>query len=371
MRKLILLSLSLISSLPALADKRGTTFEKDGLVYTIASEYVLRRDGFADDTLSIIRNEGEVFVSGVTVSDTVVVIPPVVKFPSSLGRKDTVEASYNVLGIGTKAFEGVRLKNLIIPSGLKFIGAEAFRNMEITDGTFVMPPARIMKANLYDGLKAKVLLLSLKTDRLEPIRMDKTFQITENLPEIYVSHSDYKTSVEGLDKKILYTVGEGICWDWCQKARRNYLDKIDYSQYCSTSISSHLGNVNFKTCVGNITPKIIVRLVRNYKNVGSDIDMLIPYEYECRNTYTKQSERYQEFTMNRTLYRCRKGDVYLYFTLDGKPITNTESLIDDSGQDPFGLQVRSVEEVKTRKAAKARESDLNKKMNDLKKMFGF
>lgn len=82
-------------------------------------------------------------------------------------------------------------------------------------------------------------------------------------------------------------------------------------------------------------------------------------------------DTYEEFAMNESLYRCGKGGKYSYFTLDGKPITNTESLLDDNGQDPFGLQVRSVEEVKERKAAKERQSNLNRKVNDLKNIFGF
>lgn len=369
MRKVILLLLSLVFSLSVFADKRGTTFEKDGLVYTIASEYVLKKNSiYRNDTLT--KNEGEVYVTGVTVSDCVVVIPPVVTFPSSFGRKDTVEARYNVRGIGTRAFEGARLKDLVIPSDLKFIGEEAFRNMEITNGTLVMPPARIMKANIFDGLKAKVLLLSLKVEK-SPIKIENTFQNKENLPEIYIPHSCYGEQVKGLDKKVFYTVGKNICRDWTQKARTIYLDQMKYHQYYSSSIASHAADANFITFEGNVTPKFVVRTAKNYPKVGSDIDMLTPYEYDCRNPYTNQRETYQEFTMNKTLYRCRKGDVYLYFTLDGKPITNTESLIDDSGQDPFGLQVRSVEKVKTRKAAKARETNLNKKMNDLKRMFGF
>ena len=79
----------------------------------------------------------------------------------------------------------------------------------------------------------------------------------------------------------------------------------------------------------------------------------------------------KEFIINNSIYRGKKGNKYYYFTTDGKPITNKETLLDDSGKDPFGLQVISTEELKARKEAKEREKNLNKKLNDLKSTFGF
>ena len=118
-------------------------------------------------------------------------------------------------------------------------------------------------------------------------------------------------------------------------------------------------------------PKITIRARKRFEKINKDIDRLPPYEFVCWNTYTQKKDVYQEFVLNNSIYRGRKGNEYFYFTSDGKPITNKESLLDDNGQDPFGLQVISAEELKARREAKEREKNLNKKLNDLKSTFGF
>lgn len=379
MRKIIFLLLSLVSCSIAYADPRGETFEKDGVVYTIASEYFCRvvDEGSSNgeknnkkDSIVVI-NGGEVFVTGVTVSDSVVVIPPYVEFFSTFCKKDLAKTTYNVLGIGERAFEGARLKALVLPYGLKFIGKAAFRNMELSCGVLALPPVRILRADVFDGLKAKVVFLQLEDQIGQnkiPIIFDKTFQITDNLPEFYVSHSEYNVQTNGLDKRNLYTIGKNVFNKWVGES---YTFLREFIPRSTSITSSATGKLVFGTCGGISAPSITIQPVRKYQKVGSDIDMLLPYEYVCRNPFTNQTDTYEEFTMNVSLFRCKKGDKYYYFTLDGKPITNTESLIDDLGQDPFGLQVRSLEEVKAKKVSKERESNLNEKVKDLKNLFGF
>ena len=116
---------------------------------------------------------------------------------------------------------------------------------------------------------------------------------------------------------------------------------------------------------------ITFKKCKKYEKTKTDIDMIAPCEYEFWNPYTYEKGVYDEFIMNESLFRLKKGTDYKYYTLDGKPITNTESLIDNDGKDPFGLQVHTPEEVKEKKAAKEREENINRKMKDLKKIFGF
>lgn len=379
MRRIALLILSLVSCLISFADQRGVTFEKDGLRYTISSEFTARRFNMnrsEGEQKYIIANEGEVYVSGVTVSNCVVRIPDIVYAPSTYGRKDTtVMAKYHVLGIGEKAFEGVILKDLIIPFGLKFIGNEAFRNLEITNGVLVVPPVRKMKANVFDGVKSKVLFMDLETQSKEyplPIVFENTFQNKDNLPDFYIPHSCLNTPTNGLDKRILYSVGNNIYKKWIETSWEEIMrGRSNYRTYKSSSIISSESLSKFYTREGEIASQIIIKTPKKFEKNGTDIDMLSPYEYECRNFFTKKRDVYEEVVLNESLYRCKKSGKYYYFASDGKPITNVESLMDDSGRDPFGLQVYSKEEIKAKKSNKEKENNLNNKVNDLKKAFGF
>lgn len=371
MRKTTILLLALASYVISFADQRGVSFEKDGLIYTIASEYIIKKDSVgrkAGEPRYYFKNRGEVYVSGVTVSDEIVRIPTSVSYPTSFCRKTEDTARYSVLGIGEKAFEGARLKDLIIPYGLKFIGNEAFSNMEITSGVFRLPPARRMGANLFSGMKTKVFLTGLE-DYIEnrPIQIyyDKTFENTESLPEIYIPHSSLSAQVENVDKRIFYTIGENIITDWM--STKEEVDKYKRPW----SIASSKDPYYYHTCDGIEAPKITIRACKRFEKTNKDIDRLAPYEFMCWNPYIRKKDVYQEFVMNNSIYRGRKGKEYFYFTSDGKPITNKESLLDDSGKDPFGLQVISAEELKARKEAKEREKNLNKKLKDLKSTFGF
>ena len=351
MKRILILLLALASYINSFADQRGVSFEKDGVIYTIASEYIIKKDSVgrkSGEPRYYFKNRGEVYVSGVTVSE------------------DT--ARYPVLGIGEKAFEGARLKDLIIPYGLKFIGNEAFSNMEITSGVFALPPARRMGKNLFIGMKTKVFLTELEDyigNRPIQIYYDKTFEDTENLPEIYISHSNIRTQVENVDKRIFYTIGVNIISDWMSTK-----EKVDKNKR-PWSIASSSEPFYFRTFDNSSAPKITIRARKRFEKINKDIDRLPPYEFVCWNTYTQKKDVYQEFVLNNSIYRGRKGNEYFYFTSDGKPITNKESLLDDNGQDPFGLQVISAEELKARREAKEREKNLNKKLNDLKSTFGF
>ena len=376
MRSIIIFLFGLVSCLSAYASQRGVSFEKDGLVYTISSEIIVLEYNIgrkAGEPEYIVVNRGEVYVSGVTVSDSVVKIPTVVSYPSTYCRKDTtVLAQYRVLGIGAKAFEGARLKDLIIPYGLRFIGNEAFHDLEITNGVLAVPPARKMKANIFEGVKSKVLMIELEDTYLQtpvPIIFEKTFERKDNLPDIYVCHANINTVTTGIDKKIFYTVGKNVYKEWLLRYWGE--QKSAYNMYRSSLLFVTKEASSFHTFHSDDAPKITFKTARRYDKVGADIDMLPPYEFECRNTYTNSRDTYEEFTMNSSIFRCKKGGKYLYFALDGKPITNIESLLDSSGRDPFGLQVFSKEEIKEKRAAKERESNLNKKVNDLKKAFGF
>ena len=373
MRRIALLILSLVSCMITFADQRGVTFEKDGLRYVISSEVTARRfntHGSDEDPKYIIANEGEVYVCGVTVSDCVVKIPDVVYAPSTYGRKDTtVMAKYYVLGIGEKAFEGARLKDLIIPFRLRFIGNEAFHNLEITNGVLVVPPVWKMKANVFDGVKAKVFFMDLKCEMYgnPSIIFENTFQNKNNLPDFYIPHSCLNVMTNGLDKKIFYSVGKNIYTKWIEISWEEILrDKSDYSTYKSLSINSDL----FYASDEENVPQINIKTRKKYDKNGTDIDMLPPYEYVCKNSYTHKKDVYDEVLLSISLFRCKKADKYFYFSLEGKPITDVGSLLDDSGRDPFGLQVYSKEEMKAKNANKEKEKNLNNKLNDLKKAFG-
>lgn len=379
MKKIILLLLSFAFCLLVSADRRGETFEKDGLIYTIASECVFRN--YKNDTSmpesithsSRIRNEGDVYVSGITFSnsDSVLTIPPVVYFPSTFNRKDTTMARYNVLGIGEKAFKGAKLKDIVIPNGLKFIGNEAFQNMELSGDLLVVPSVGVIKENVFDGVKAKVLFVG-------DSKFEETFKKTDNLPDFYVIHSS------GIMNNIFYSIGKNVYGKWISE---NELYSRRWARVSKSTLSRnpeffdiHQLEPENRGKQKVIAPKFKIRQAKKFEKVGSDIDMLPPYEYESRNSYTGKRDVFQDFTMDGVfnvdipegnLYRCRKDTVYFYFTNDGKPITDKESLIDDNGKDPFGLQVHSPEEMKAKKASKEREQNLNKKVNTLKNMFGF
>lgn len=368
MKRITILLITLAFCVISFADQRGVTFEKDGLKYTIASEYIIWHD-VADPATGEMKKKseirGEVYVSGVTVSDTVVKVPVKVTFPSSYSKSEEDTATYYVLGIGEKAFEGAVLKDLSIPYDLKFIGDEAFRNMTITNGMFIVQPARRMGTNLFEGVNAKVLITGLNIIRNErktlPIVFDKTFENTENLPEIYISHSSAGVQTNGINKQIFYTVGKNIIDNWLSAK-----DKADKAREWPTFGTGRLFTFNSENA-----PYVTIRIRKKFEKTNKDIGMLPPYEYQCWNPYTQKRHVYQEFAINNSIYRGKTDDKYLYFTTDGKPITNIESLLDSSGKDPFGRQVISAEELKEKKSAKEREKNLNKKLNDLKSTFGF
>lgn len=387
MKKILLLLLAFASYIITYADRRGTTFEQNGLIYTIGSEYVTRNyhiesniytdcfgnkqkiDPNAPDTFihgsHKLKLEGNVYVSGITFSDedSIVTIPSVVYFVFDSKSKDSVSirklCRYIVLGIGEKAFEGAKLKDLVIPNGLKFIGDEAFRNMELTNGILFVPPVDKMKANVFDGVKAKVFLLG-------DSKYVNTFQNTEALPEFYTFHSNRGALPQGFG----YSVGNNIYNEWATdyNNQRNRL-KWESSLRVYNDIFDTDPEIRANEKI--IVPKFIIKQSKKYEKSGTDLDEFPPYEYECNNPYTRKRDTYQEFIMDNTLFRCRKDTVYYYFTLDGKPITDKESLINDMGCDPFGLQVRSPEEMKAKNAAKKKEQNLRNEFYNFKNVLGF
>lgn len=389
MKKILLLLFAFASYIITYADRRGTTFEKNGLIYTIASEYVTRNyniesniykdcfgkkqkiDPNAPDTLvyglHMLKREGNVYVSGITFSDedSIVMIPSVVYFVFDSKSKDSVSirklCRYNVLGIGEKAFEGAKLKDLVIPDGLKFIGDEAFRNMELTNGFLFVPPVGKMKANVFDGVKAKVFLLG-------DSKYVNTFQNTESLPEFYTFHSNRVALPQGFG----YSVGNNIYNEWATDYQKNRLKSESPSlQGDKAKFDTHPKDPEHRGNEKIIVPTFIIKQSKKYEKSGTDLDEFPPYEYECRNPYTGKKDTYQEVIMDYTLFRCRKDTAYYYFTLDGKPITDKESLINDNGCDPFGLQVRSPEEMKAKNAAKKREQNLRDEFYNFKNALGF
>lgn len=379
MKKIILLLISLASCFIASANKRGVSFEHNGLIYTIASEFVVRKRvvgrTILDSEYEIIK-EGEVYVSGVTASNKDVKIPSFFYYPLIEVKKDSTTClkpakgatKYTVLGIGEKAFEGATLKSLVIPHGLRFIGNEAFRDMTITKGILVVPPARRMNANVFIGLKSKVFLPELEDEynsNTTPILFNKTFDIKEGLPEIYVRHNAFGKPIESLDRRILYTVGDSLTKEWY-----NYYSSISYRPKPITSYGK-FGFYTFNTFSGAKTPTITIRPAKKFEKTRTDLDMIAPYEFVCWNPYTQKREVCSDFVMNESIYRLKKEENYLYYTVDGKPITNIDPLIDASGKDPFGLQVRDLEEIKAKNAANERSNNLNNKIELLKSTLGF
>jgi hypothetical protein len=383
MKKILLLLASLTFFVIASADQsqRGVTFEKDGLIYTIASEYIIKKHNIgrsANDPAYLIQNEGEVYVSGVSGTKSCITIPTRVTNKSHYCRKDSaVTATYNVLGIGARAFEDAKLDKLIIPFGLLFYGEQAFHNLELKSGVLVLPPAKRMRKGMFDGVKAKVLLTNLTYSSTTPIFFDKTFDSKEEQPDIYIYHGIYSTQAEGIDKKSLCTIGKNIYNKWIAMNGEFGKDYIESNvKFRISSIHSTKDN-SFNTLYSsgvyneNKIPTITIKKCKKFEKTKTDIDMIAPCEYQFWNPYTYEKGVYDEFIMNESLFRLKKGTDYKYYTLDGKPITNTESLIDNDGKDPFGLQVHTPEEVKEKRAAKEREENINRKMKDLKKVFGF
>lgn len=366
MKKIIFLLLSLVSSLSSFATgRRGETFEKDGVIYTIISEFLYR--GYDNENQvrkgsKTLLNRGEVYVSGVSPTlKGVVRIPKIVKNPSSYCRvNEVVDATYLVLGIGEKAFEGANFQDLILPGGLKFISKEAFHNLKLESEVLVVPRPVVMKANVFDGLNTRVLLSGSS-------KYEQTFQNVDSIPEIYVSHSDYNLDFQGMDKKLLYTVGENACSKWVHKdTLRNRYRNIPRPYV--RPYDKVFPNLQFSFVDGGVDFGIWP--AKKYEKLGSDLDLIAPAEYRCSNSYDQDNKVFQELVVNETIYRGKNGDKYFYYALDGKPITDVSSLVDDSGKDPFGLQVFSAEEMKAKKAVKEREQNLNKKVNNLKNLFG-
>lgn len=393
MKKITLLMLSLFSFIIASADKRGDTFEKDGFVYTILTEYVIKspfndwlvytenninnernsylleasqgRIDTADIELllkdTILRNEGLVYVSGRTKLDSIVKIPGYLYYQTSYCRSEKTMAKYQVVGIGEKVFEGAKLKDIVLPSGLTFIGKEAFKNMELTNGVLFMPPVGKIKENAFDGMKARLFLKG-------NCSFENTFKNIDSLPEIYTSHSQKGDRSSGLDPKLVYTIGDDIYEEWVNNSEFNY--RIEHIPYIDSKNPPRFNTYRqLDSKSKESVPKVTVQTVNKYEKTGTDMDMVLPREYAVWNPYTRNTVRYKEFIMNKTIYRCLKGNDYLYFTIDGKPITDIESLVDDNGQDPFGRQVISEDEMKAKRAAREREKKLNEKMNSLKNIF--
>lgn len=370
MKKINLLILSLLSCVASFADQRGATFEKDGLEYTIVSEYIIKEnDRFYSDTLFYIRNRGDVYVSGCTASDINITIPTTVEFPTTYCRNKEVIGRYNVVGIGEKAFENASLNKLTIPYGLRFYGKQAFHNLEIKSGILVMPPAMRMKANVFDGLKAKLMITNFEFSQNRPVIFEKTFNNPDLLPDIYVYYGIFSQYMESLDKTNLYTIGYNICKKWLETY------SLPKDEYTSCSLRDKINNpgglISFSTLGLKKGARITIRVAKNYDKRKTDIDMLPPYEYICYNPYTNKRDICQDFVMNKSIFRYRKGEDYFYFTLDGKPLTDKLSLLDSDGKDPFGLQVMNKEDIKAKKEAKEREINLNRKVNDLKRILGF
>ena len=226
-------------------------------------------------------------------------------------------------------------------------------------------------------MKSKVLLLysrnvNINDDAPLMIYFENTFENKEDLPDFYVVHGDRNAVPVGMDRRLLYTIGKNVWVDWLRNSwGKDFYDRmLMFGVFRYEAVNAYYG---FRTLGGNSAPQITCKYKSSnkYEKVGTDIDMLPMPEFVCMNFYTGKKDTYDEFVMNETLFRCKKGEKYSYFTLDGKPITDTESLLDASGRDPFGLQVRTKEEVKEKNAAKERENNLNKKVDDLKKAFGF
>jgi hypothetical protein len=364
MKRISIILLTLTTCFFSFAEQRGVTFEKDGLVYTIASEYQVWRRVKTDvnwGTKYVIKNEGEVYVSGITTPDSIVKIPAKVSYPTSYCRNVEDTATYQVLGIGESVFEGAVLKDLILPYGLKFIGDRAFSNMTLTSGLFVVHQAKKMGANLFDGMKTKIFSQDLDFLGL----FDKTFENKENLPEVYTSHQGINLSGISMDKRFFYTIGTNIISRWL--SNKTIADIRDQPN----SIALKIDPYYIYTIKDSEGVKIRIRPRKNFEKINSDIDMLPPYEFECRNPYTNKKEVFQEVAINENIFRGKKNNDYFYFTSDGRPLKDIESLLDSSGKDPFGRQVIPVEELKAKKEANEREKKLDKKLNDLKSTFGF
>ncbi len=366
-------------------NRRGEVFEHNGVIYTISSIYNMVEAGHWNvskdkdkGTGSLKRTDlnglfcnryGEVIVSGVTTQNVDVIINPTFTTTTDYDSNKQELIVFTVIGIADKAFENVSLRNLILPTGMKYVGKEAFKGMKITsdEGTFFFPLQKRVLADAFDGLKAKLFLIYELYK--EDCNYDKTFRNTDLLPEIYVHHN---YAVVGLDRKYFYTVGTEYQEMWSPKLTgERTLDDFaasDDSKYQSGSVTYLGDKIRFKTLGENTTsPTFNIRKARKFNKTNTCLDIFAPYEYSCYNPYTSQQDVYSEFVMNNTMYRVKKGKDYLYFTLDGKPITDKKSLTDKSGKDPFGTMILNDEEVKAKKS----NQNLNNSVNNLRNQLGF
>ncbi|MCQ2199969.1 MAG: hypothetical protein MJZ19_09665 [Paludibacteraceae bacterium] len=369
-----------------LADnRRGEKFEHNGVIYTISSIYNMVEAGHwevkYDSTLGTATAKreginglycnryGEVIVSGVSAQHVDVVINP--KFVTKTNYDSNKEEPiiFTVIGIEDNAFEKTSLRNLILPTGMKHVGKEAFKEMEITSeqGTFFFPLQKRVLADAFDGLKAR-LFLTFEFYK-EDCHYDKTFRNTDLLPEIYVHHNNSGHAVEGLDRKLLYSVGSEYQEKWTPDVdKKSDIKTTDVTKYQRGAVSYLGDKVRFKTLGENtVSPTFNIRKARKFNKTNTCLDIFAPYEYSCYNPYTSQQDVYSEFVMNNNMYRVKKGKEYLYFTLDGKPITDKKSLTDRNGKDPFGTQILNDDEMK----AKKNTQNLNNSVNNLRNQLGF
>lgn len=339
MKKIILLFINVAIATLAFA-YRGETIEYKGVIYTVVSECNLRTETYNEGAKKNIvecKRYGEVYVSEIRVSDIDLVIDPVIKVNTKKDSKKPVVTEYSVVGVGDKAFMNAKLTNLILPNNMRFIGNEAFKNMEITEGTFFLPKTKRVLRDAFDGLKARLFILNLNDCGFE-----NTFQNIDQLPEIYVRHNHYSITVNGLNKKLIYSVGDKIVQEWLPK--ESLQEKMDAEV-------SYIGDKTmFKTLGDNtVSPAFNIRKSKRFDKIGSNVDMVAPFEYACYNPYTTEQDVYSEFVMNTLVYRVKKGDEYLYFNLDGRPVVDVSSILDNKGQDPFGFPY-SIEQIKKFKA---------------------
>ncbi len=341
MKRILLLFISLAVSALAFA-YRGEVIKYNGVVYTVMSEYNLREESYNENTKKTsveCGRYGEVYVSGVTTSNVNLVIKPEIKIKTTRDSKKPVFATFTVVGIGDKAFEGAKLQNLILPNNMRFIGNEAFKNMELSAGIFFLPTAKRIMKDAFDGMKAKLFILDMGGCGFE-----NTFQNKDLIPEIYVPHSHYTLTAPGLDKKLLYTVGDKILAVLLPKdsLRKNMENEVEYLS----------DKTMFKTLGDNaLSPAFNIRKAKRFVKIGSNLDLMAPFEYACFNPATGEQNVYSEFVMNNSIFRVRKDKEYQYFTLDGKPVADVSAYIDSKGQDPFGFQY-AADEVRKFKANK-------------------
>ncbi len=384
----------------------GSTFEQNGLEFYVVDRYPYGLPYKGVDY------GGQVVVMGPSSSESrqEIFIPGKVTLSWTDAQGKVRIAIFSVAAINDQAFMNNNVETLRLPTSIGIIGKEAFKGLTVRCGYLIVPQARLTMKNAFADLKASLVFYSMSEDASS---FPKTFEDKENLPPIYIRHSDLYNCQEayGWPAKDIITVGDSIIARWQTRAtpkdlirteqelvrskypsqdsirrdsiRRGYtvyrpslnelIDKAtnkltDYEGNNNTSIKKpqqfYTISNKYKTGIRVYYRKI---KSKNSDKYGDCRDRFSRTTFLVYNPYLRKTETYSEVEMDESLFRAKKSDEYFYFTMDGKQI-NAKSLISPDGFDPFGTKVVEDSELEQNKK---NTKKIENKLNNMMKEFGF